>query len=686
MKNFLRALRHALPYRPRLVLSIVCALCAAAFWALTFSSIYPVLKLLQDKQTPHEWVNNSIEEMQKNVDHYKHEIKLRTAELDQRKLEQDQKGSSLFLDQQIRDLTRELARQEAKLGPATWRLYLYQVEKKFIYRFLPPDCFRALAWVILAVVVGILIKCFFEFSQETLVGSVVNLSLFDLRNRFYRNAIHLDVDQFGEQGSSELMARFTNDMESLGAGIKVLFGKVVAEPLKALACIIGACFISWQLTLMFLILVPIAVFILARVGRIMKQATRRLLERMSNIYKILQESFQGIRVVKAFTMEPHERRRFRTATRDYYHKAMLVVNIDALADPIIEVLGVAAVAAALLAGSYLVLQEETHLFTMRMTEYPLEAASLLQLYLYLAAIADPVRKLSSVFTRIQSACAAADRIFDFVDRRPRVKGNSDGPRLRRQPIAGAPGLCADYIAFRDVCFSYQPGHPILYDIHLDVRGGETIALVGSNGCGKTTMLGLIPRFYDPDHGSVLIDGHDLRTVNLRSLRQLVGIVTQDTILFDDTIYNNIAYGSRGAKQEDIEAAAQRAFAHEFILAQPKGYQTRVGEIGGKLSGGQKQRLALARVILRNPSILILDEFTSAADSESEALIHRAMKDFMVGRTTFVITHRLHTLEIADRIVVLDKGRIAAVGTHAELLAGCAVYQRLQEAYNQRLVA
>jgi ATP-binding cassette, subfamily B, bacterial MsbA len=313
----------------------------------------------------------------------------------------------------------------------------------------------------------------------------------------------------------------------------------------------------------------------------------------------------------------------------------------------------------------------------------------------LAAIADPVRKLSSVFTRIQSACAASDRIFDFVDRRPRVKANSDGPRLRRphlMPVSTANDKAAAlrgqpyYIEFRDVCFSYQPGHPILYDIHLGVRAGESVALVGANGSGKSTLLGLLPRFYDPDHGSVFIDGHDLRRVNLRSLRQLVGIVAQDTILFDDTIYNNIAYGSRGAKPEDIEAAAQRAFAHEFILAQPKGYQTRVGEIGGKLSGGQKQRLALARTILRNPSVLILDEFTSAADSESEALIHRAMKDFMAGRTTFIITHRLHTLEIADRIVVLEKGRIAAVGTHAELLASCPAYQRLQEAYTQRLCA
>jgi ATP-binding cassette subfamily B protein/subfamily B ATP-binding cassette protein MsbA len=544
--------------------------------------------------------------------------------------------------------------------------------------------------VLLLVLVGVALKCCFEFVQEWLVGSVMNLTLFDLRNRFYRNVIHLDVDQFGEHGTGELMARFTNDMESLGTGIKTLFGKVVAEPLRALACVLMACFISWQITLMFLILVPIAALFLARVGRVMKLATRRLLERMSSIYKILQESFQGIRVVKAFTMEPYERRRFCTATKDYYHKAMKVVTIDALADPIIEVLGVAAVAAALLMGSYLVLKGETHLFGMRMSNQPLEAETLLQLYILLAAVADPVRKLSSVFTRLQSGCAAADRIFHYVDRQPRVRGNSDGPRLRRpEPATPAEAKPARpyYIEFRDVCFSYEPGQRILTNINLGVHAGETIALVGRNGCGKTTLLGLLPRFYDPDHGTLLVGGHDTRRLNLRSLRQQIGIVTQDTILFDDTVFNNIAYGSRNARPEEVEAAAQRAFAHDFIVKLPRGYQTRVGELGAtKLSGGERQRLALARAMLRNPSILILDEFNSQYDPESVALIHRALKEYTVGRTTFLITHRLNALEIADRIVVLEGGRIAAVGTHAELLATCAPYQRLHEAQDQRRCA
>jgi ABC-type multidrug transport system fused ATPase/permease subunit len=226
----------------------------------------------------------------------------------------------------------------------------------------------------------------------------------------------------------------------------------------------------------------------------------------------------------------------------------------------------------------------------------------------------------------------------------------------------------------------------LSNVHLKIRFGETIALVGKNGCGKTSLVGLIPRFYDPDHGSILVDGMDIRHASLRSLRRQIGFVTQESILFDDTVADNIAYGSRRAPQEVIEEAAKRAFAHDFIKKLSQGYQTRIGESGSKLSGGQKQRIALARAILRNPRILILDEFTSQSDAESEALIHRALKDFMRNRTTFVITHRLNTLEVADRIVVVDEGRIEAVGTHQELLASCAGYQRLHDAQFHRLCA
>ncbi len=673
MKNFLRALRYVVPYRRRLIASIVCALLAAILWGMNFTAVYPFLKLLSTERSLQSWIDDTIAAQEKIVDTLSKEADTVSADEDKAHALPEGKRK----DKAIRDAAAASYRSESRLESARKSLYYYQVLRKYIYLLCPTGCFQTLVMLILIVVAGTAIKGFFEFCQETLVGSVVNLSLFDLRNRFYRNVIHLDVDQFHEQGTSELMSRFTNDVEMLGQGQRTLFERVVAEPLRALSCIVFACFINWQLTLMFLILVPVALFVLTKIGRTMKRATHRLLERMSSIYKILQESFKNIRVVKSFTMEPYERRRFHDATKDYYKKSMRVVRLNALAAPIVEVLGVMAIGAALLVGAHLVLRPNVRIGPFQFTDQPMESETLLQLYILLAAIADPVRKLSSVYTKLQSGYAAADRIFAVLDRQPRVQPNSEGPRFARVEEA---------IEFRNISFSYVPTRPILTNINLTVKAGEVVAFVGKNGCGKTTLLGMLPRFYDPHHGAILIDGLDIRTLNLRSLRSKIAVVTQDTILFDDTIYNNIAYGNRRASPEEVEAAAKQAGAHDFISQMPEGYQTQVGEAGAMKSGGEKQKIALARAILRNPSILILDEFTSQIDSDSEARIHRTIREFAQGRTVFLITHRLNTLEMADRIVVLDEGRIIAAGTHKELLGSCALYQCLYEASVQTAAA
>jgi ATP-binding cassette subfamily B protein/subfamily B ATP-binding cassette protein MsbA len=683
MKHFLRVLRFAWPYRYRLLASILCAAAVALFWGANFTAAYPILKILgKDQQNLQTWINERIATTEKQIDLLQKDVD--AAEKGKQDLEKEidrikreappeapaTKKALTIKEREATHFIRVLDRQESNLSAARSQLRWYVAGKWYIDRVFPEDRFQTMVFLLGMVVAGVAVKGFFDFGQEYLVGSVVTLSLFDLRNRFFRNIIHLDTQQFTDEGTSQLLARFTNDMESLGSALKTLFGRVIAEPLKMLSCIVFACCISWRLTLLFLVLVPVAGIFMSKVGTYMKRASRRVLESMSSLYKILQETFLGIRIVKAFTMERYERRRFFLGAKDYYRKGMCVVRLDAMSDPIMELLAVAAMAVALLVGTYLVLTEETHLFGLRMTNGPLEAESLLQLYVYLAAIADPVRKLSNVYNRIQGGSAACERIFAFLDRRPTIKANPNGPRLPRHTQG---------VEFRDLCFSYKPGRPILTNVQLEVAFGETIAIVGPNGSGKSTLIGLLTRFYDPDHGAILIDGVDIREVALRSLRQQIGLVSQDTVLFDDTIAHNIAYGCRHASPEQIEEAARKAYADDFITKLPQGYQTRIGEMGGTLSGGQRQRIALARAILRDPALLILDEATSAADLESEALIHQALREFVKNRTTFLITHRLSTLEIVNRIVVVAGGRIEAVGTHQELIRSCGTYQRLHEA-------
>lgn len=668
MRNFIRVLRFSWAYRTRLIVSALAALAVAIFWSLNLSAVYPVLKVLSTDRNLHQWVDEQIREYEAKANDPERLQKMDLWRRKQQQLLADPAAPDR--DNQLRRIALDLANWEREQEDYARKVYRYQWLKSVVIRHLPESRFETFLWIIVALVVGMAVKGFFEFIQESFVGVVVQRTMFDLRNWFFRATVHQDIKQLADAGTTEFMARATNDMEQLGSGMKMLYGRVMLEPLKMLGCVIGACVISWQLTLMFVVVVLAAVVALNRVSRSMKKAAKRVLERMSDLYRILREALDGLRLIKSFGRESLERRRFRAANREYYRRAVRVIRIDAAVGPVLETLGILSVCVALAAGAYLVLEKQTHIFGLRMIDEPMGFEALLTLYMFLATIADPVRKLSSVYTKMQSGMVAADRIFALYDRKPLIAANAEG--LRVPPHEKG-------ISFQNVCFSYHAGQSVLNDVNLEVKAGETVALVGPNGCGKSTLLGLLPRFYDPDHGRILIDGVELRGANLRSLRRQIGLVTQDTVLFDDTVFNNIAFGKPGATAEEVEAAAKAAHAHEFIIGLPGGYQQRTGDMAAsKLSGGQKQRLALARAILRDPRILILDEFTSQIDGESEGKIQEALKTFVKGRTTFLITHRLSTLELASRIVVMDAGRVVAIGTHAELITSCDTYRRLYE--------
>jgi ATP-binding cassette subfamily B protein/subfamily B ATP-binding cassette protein MsbA len=347
---------------------------------------------------------------------------------------------------------------------------------------------------------------------------------------------------------------------------------------------------------------------------------------------------------------------------------MRIALFDGLVGPVTEIMGITTICLAILFGTYLVMTKQTHLLGIKMCEEPLSLSALMAFYGMLAGVSDPARRLTEVFNRLQRAAASAERVYQLLDREPKV---CDSPRPK--------ALVRHHreLVFEGVSFGYSAGQRVLEEIDLRIPFGETLALVGPNGCGKTTLANLIPRFFDPVSGSVRLDGIDLRDVRLRDLRRQIGIVTQETVLFDDTVFNNIRYGCPHANREAVIEAARQAHAHKFIEQKLEhGYETVVGPGGGRLSGGQRQRIALARAILRDPAILILDEATSQIDLESEQLIHRVLEQFTRNRTTVIVTHRLATLDLADRIAVLEGGRIADLGPHDQLMARCGLYSRL----------
>jgi subfamily B ATP-binding cassette protein MsbA len=543
----------------------------------------------------------------------------------------------------------------------------------------PGDRFRMFAMIMGLLLVLTMIKLVCMFCEEMLIGSVVQLTVMRVRKACFRRVLALDYQTVKLQGTAELMSRFTYDIEALGSGLGLLGGKVVREPLKAAACLALAFWVNWRLMLLAVLLVPVAGIVFHRLGKMLKKASQKSMESVARIYKLLEETFEAAKVVIAFDGGRRHRQVHHRESKNFYRKSMRIAMADALTNPATEMLGMTAVVLAMLPGAYLVLRGTTTVWEIQLSTETLELADLSLLYALLAGVFDPIRKLSSVFSKVKRGGAAADRVFELIDLKTQVIESTD-PRPLSPSIKS--------VEFCDVGFTYlSRGHTrptVLDDINLKFKRGEVIAVVGENGSGKSTLVNLLPRFFDPDRGALLLDGIDIREARLADLRSHIGIVTQETLLFDDTIFENIRYGNFNASPGAVEKAADQAFVTQFLDQLPEGMKTRVGEKGNSLSGGQRQRIALARAILRNPDILILDEATSAIDSLSERLIHQTLETFACDRLTFIITHSVSDsiLKLITNVVVMERGRVVAQGTHTELLHNCEAYRRLYQARTQ----
>ena len=659
MKNFLRAVRLALRYRWTVVGAILCSLGIALLWSANIGTVYPIIEVVfQDKSVP-QWADEEVQKLQDATRISRQEI---SQQQDLLKGTGTTTAAEREKQQHQLSLTQaKLVSEEEALGWALWM-------QPYAQRYLPGTPFLTLVVVVVLLITGTLIKDLFLVANMILIERLSQRATFDLRRQFYRNTLRMDLGTFGDNHTAGLMARFTNDMGALTRGISTLLGKTVREPLKMTVCLVGACMICWRLLLLSMVIAPLAIYLVSRLASSIKRASRRALEEMTHLYGVLSETFSGIQVVKAFTTEQAEQQRFDETARNYYQRSMRIVKYNSLIRPTTELMGISIICLAMLAGGYLVLNQQTHLFGLRMSARPLGFGALITFYALLIGSSDPLRKLADVFASLQASTAAADRIYELLDREPAIR-EVDDP----QPLIAS----EHELIFHNVDFHYTADQPVIKNFNLRINAGETIAIVGPNGCGKSTLANLIPRFYDPVGGTITIDNVDLRQLRLNELRLAIGVVSQQTVLFDNTIMENIRYGSPHASDEQVIEAAGQARADQFIRTQlSDGYQTMVGEGGSKLSGGQRQRVALARVILRNPKILILDEATSQIDPESERLIHQALEQFTQGRTTLLITHRSSSLALADRVLVMEAGHLVDQGTPSELLSRCPLFQRL----------
>ncbi|MCW9097739.1 MAG: ABC transporter ATP-binding protein/permease [Ignavibacteriaceae bacterium] len=613
MQTYLRILKYVKPYWKNLILIFVLSIFYAVLNGLSIYLVIPLLDTLFQGSGASQQVSTT----------------------------QSLQSSSSFLPGFLIDL-KETASQ--------WFT-------DFVYS---GDKIEILMKICVVILIVFFLKNLFGYLQSYFMAYVEYSSMNDLRDAAYKHLHKLPISYFKKERVGNLISRFTNDISKIQDSISATFSSLIKEPLTIIVFLIIALSISWQLTLFAAVILPVSMLAIMWIGLKVRKQSTLVQRKIADITSVLQETISGVKVVKAFGMEPYENRKFVKETKSYLKTILKIVRIRDAASPITEMISIIVGAVIIYYGGTLVLKSAT-----------ISASLFMGFLLAIFQMMKPIKDLSTVNNRIQEAGAAADRIFEILDTVPDIKDSKDAKTLN--DFKGT-------VRFNKVSFKYEDSEEwVLDDINIEVVKGDIIALVGPSGGGKSTLVDLIPRFYDPIKGSILIDGEDIRNYTLDSLRSKMGIVTQETFLFNSSIKDNIAYGLDNYPDDKIIEAAKAANAHEFIIQTNDGYDTIIGERGIKLSGGQRQRLTIARAILKNPDIMIFDEATSALDSESEILVQEAIERMMKNRTTVVIAHRLSTIRNATRIIVIERGKIIQTGTHQELmLRENGLYKKLYE--------
>lgn len=713
LPNFRRAMAYLAPHRRTLVLGLLAAVGVSVFYTFGVSSIVPVLKVIfAEHESLVDWLHRAEAERRLGVvvppdvpddPRGLTLVDVRPQSPDAGRLHTgdrivaigDHPESSFALSRRLAtcdgtgldhvhvvgpdNTAREVSLQ--LLPHCWWWKYAIRAAALLPIGRLPADRFNALLILMGAVVVISTLGALFRFMNEGLVAVAVQQAMHDIRTRLADHTLRLPLQWHAMQPPGDTLSRFATDINKVEVGISTLFGKVIREPLKAVGVLFLAFLLDWRMLIVGVIGLPIGAVFIRLFGRLVKRAQRRASESWGRLLDHLGERLTGIRVVKACNMQTAESRRFETEGRELTRAQTHIEIVDAASSPALEMLASLAISAFILYGGSRVFnhQLEPHLF--------------FGAVVCLGGIFDPLRKMGNVFNRLQAAEASARRLFEVMDLPTEEAAVATAPAAgtAARDATGTRALSDlppfhDTIEFRDVAFSYptNPGRMVLAEINLRVAKGQVVALVGPNGSGKTTLMSLLLRFFEPTRGQILIDGRDIASAPLPSLRQQIGLVTQEAIVFSDTVRDNIAYGANGVSDEAIRRAACLAHVDEFVHDLrveydgqiTTGYEARINS--RTLSGGQRQRIVLARAILRDPPILILDEATSQVDSESERKIQEAMEDVTRNRTTFIIAHRFSTIARADVTVVLNDGRLVGLGRHDELLKTCPFYVTLVE--------